>query len=95
MKTYKKITCSQVDQVTCDRCGRADEADDFEGQEFLSHEMCGGYGSVFGDGHFIKLDLCQHCVRDVLGQWLRVYWEDGTLIPTPQPIVPRPASQPT
>jgi hypothetical protein len=27
---------------------------------------------VFGDGNTISLDLCQHCVREVLGQWLRI-----------------------
>ncbi len=30
------------------------------------------YGSIFGDSNRLKLDLCQHCLKDVLGQWITV-----------------------
>ncbi len=89
MKTYKQITASQVDTVTCDRCGREDEADGMEGQEFLAYDMQGGYGSVFGDMSHIKIDLCQHCAKELLGQWIRVFPE-GT--PSDEPP-DRPASR--
>ncbi|ENU8965141.1 hypothetical protein ACE2PP_000673 [Salmonella enterica] len=55
---------------TCDRCRRRAEKDDLEYQEFLTIDHRAGYGSVFGDGGRLRLDLCQHCVKEVLGQWL-------------------------
>lgn len=59
---------------TCDRCGRHAKTavDDTEFHEFLSVDRLVGYGSIFGDGHRLKLDLCQHCMKDVLGQWITV-----------------------
>ncbi|WP_151102999.1 hypothetical protein [Salmonella enterica] len=55
---------------TCDRCRRRAEKDDLEFQEFLTIDHRAGYGSVFGDGGRLRLDLCQHCVKEILGQWL-------------------------
>lgn len=77
MKTYKQITCSDVDTVTCDRCGRTADHDDMEGGEFLEHYMSCGYASVFGDLNHVRLDFCQHCVKEVLGQWVKVFDEEG------------------
>jgi len=31
----------------------------------------GGYHSVFGDGMEIEIDLCQQCLKDLLGKWVR------------------------
>jgi len=58
--------------LTCDRCGRTEEPDSLEGQEFLLYADRGGYGSIFGDGVDVACDLCQHCVKDVLGAWLAI-----------------------
>ncbi|MBC9925395.1 hypothetical protein IT777_26630 (plasmid) [Klebsiella quasipneumoniae] len=55
---------------TCDRCRRRAEKDNLEFQEFLTIDHRAGYGSVFGDGSRLRLDLCQHCVKEILGQWL-------------------------
>lgn len=55
---------------TCDRCKRRAEKDDIEFQEFLTIDHRAGYGSVFGDGSQLRLDLCQHCIKAVLGHWL-------------------------
>jgi hypothetical protein len=57
-----------------DRCGRHSEmtVNSEEFYEFLSVDRLAGYGSVFGDSNRLKLDLCQHCTRDVLGQWIVV-----------------------
>ncbi|WP_332087559.1 hypothetical protein [Klebsiella quasipneumoniae] len=59
---------------TCDRCGRHAKTvvDDIEFNEFLSVNHLAGYGSIFGDSNRLKLDLCQHCLKDVLGQWITV-----------------------
>ncbi len=62
---------------TCDRCKIVHE-DDFETQEFLSWEDRCGYGNnTFGDLNTIAIDLCQYCVKEVLGPWIRVTdWND-------------------
>lgn len=31
-----------------------------------------GYDSIFGDGNRVEADLCELCLRDTLGAWLRV-----------------------
>lgn len=46
--------------------------EDGEWHERLAFDHSCGFDSVFGDRSTISLDLCQHCVRDVLGQWIRV-----------------------
>lgn len=59
----------------CDRCGReaaAGDTNELEAEEFVSIERVGGYSSIFGDGNLISVDICQHCLKDVLGEWLRI-----------------------
>ncbi|WP_240297093.1 hypothetical protein [Escherichia coli] len=65
---------------TCDRCGRHAKTvvDDIEFNEFLSVNHLAGYGSIFGDSNRLKLDLCQHCLKDVLASGLRSVTNDGT-----------------
>lgn len=72
-----KVT--EVTHVTCDRCGRemTPAGHDFEHQESLAISFRGGYASVFGDGNLVEADICQHCVKELLGPWLRV--TDGDL----------------
>ena len=60
-----------VKKLVCDRCAREADHEDFEFFEFLSFANKGGYGSVFGDGNEIEIDLCQHCIKEILGPWLR------------------------
>ena len=63
-------------QLRCDRCGLLSDAGDVEFPEFASIDMRAGYGSIFGDGNDVQIDLCQHCVKAVLGGWLRVISPD-------------------
>lgn len=72
MLTYKTVKTKVPDTISCDRCPRTDSVKGMEGQEFLRFSMGAGFGSVFGDGNLVSLDLCQHCVKEVLGEWLRV-----------------------
>ena len=71
---------SFVKQVRCDRCDRLAEIDDTdcEFHEFASIDYKAGYGSIFGDGNQVQIDLCQHCLKETLGAWLRIkdttYW---------------------
>ena len=73
----RTITVTET-YVTCDRCGLEMHPDtpDLEHQERLAVRFRAGYGSVFGDGSLVELDLCQHCVKEVPGPWLRVI-DDG------------------
>lgn len=69
---------TQPDTLVCDRCGREmrKDAPDLEHQERLAIRFRAGSDSVFSDGALVESDLCQHCVREVLGPWLRVTPDD-------------------
>lgn len=70
---------SYIKQLRCDRCGLLSEVGDAEFAEFISVDTKAGYGSTFGDGNDVQIDLCQHCVKIVLGEWLRItHPEDRT-----------------
>ena len=53
--------------ITCDRCRQTWQANTVDVAEFTSIDFTGGYGSTFGDGSQVKLDLCQRCLKTVLG----------------------------
>lgn len=72
MQHTTRVLVEQVHSYTCDRCRRTDEKSSPEGQEYLHFGKTGGYGSVFDDGGWVGIDLCQHCLRDTLGPWLRI-----------------------
>ncbi len=63
---------SVVHQIVCDRCGKETVRNESEFHEMTSIDFKAGYGSVFGDGNRVEIDLCQHCLRETLGTWLRV-----------------------
>ena len=77
MLRFKPVTVEKL-VCTCDRCGRAMEEDsgDCEWQERLIISFRAGYGSIFGDGNFVEGDFCQQCIKDVLGKWLHVTFDD-------------------
>ncbi|MCT7306222.1 hypothetical protein [Ralstonia wenshanensis] len=73
MREYRTRTISEVVASTCNRCQRRLSSDEpGEWQERLSFDHFCGFDSVFGDGSMVSIDLCQHCVQEVLGQWLRI-----------------------
>lgn len=74
----KAVTVIETAFVTCDRCHRemAPNAQDCEHQERVAIRFRAGYNSVFGDGNLVEADLCQHCVKELLGPWLRVTVDD-------------------
>ena len=58
--------------IQCDRCKTIHD-DVMEMQEFLSWSDTCGYGNrTFGDMMHLSIDLCQHCVQEVLGEWICV-----------------------
>ncbi len=69
-------TASVVQQIVCDRCGKETARNESEFHETTSIGFKAGYGSIFGDGNRVEIDLCQHCLRDTLGTWLRVKGKD-------------------
>lgn len=74
MRHTTRVLTEKVHAFTCDRCGRHDdlEHNPFEAQEYVHITTTGGYDSVFEDGAHIAIDLCQHCLKETLGPWLRV-----------------------
>jgi antitoxin CcdA len=69
MRNYKVETVLVVDSVICDRCRRFDN-DPAEIQEYLAIDFIGGYVSVFGDMETYTGDICQRCLKEVLGEYL-------------------------
>jgi hypothetical protein len=78
MLEYQDKVIQDVAACACDRCQKRMTPDNHDsgGQERVSLSFRGGFGSIFGDGNEVIVDLCQQCGRDTLGAWLRV---------TPQP----------
>ena len=58
-----------VDTVTCEVCGTED-FDPMEIQEYLAIDFIGGFQSVFGDMEEYTADICQRCVKKLLGEYL-------------------------
>lgn len=73
MKNYELVEVRQKElvSITCDCC-KTIYADVMEIQEFLHYANDAGYGSVMGDGNRLRLDLCQHCTKRLLGGFIRV-----------------------
>lgn len=72
MKTVLLESIEVVSELCCDRCGLRAARTDPAFQEFTSIDHLGGYGSIFGDGTRLQIDLCQGCLRELAGPWLRL-----------------------
>lgn len=64
-------------QWKCSVCGfdfLEDEDSNYgmEAQEVFSFSDVGGYSSVFGDGVEISIDICQHCFKKLLGDFVEI-----------------------
>ena len=64
--TVKCDICQNSFDVASDRMD-----DEFEIQEFHCINRCGGYGSAFGDGDEWECDICQHCLKKLIGEHIR------------------------
>jgi len=75
MKNYETKTIEVEEKtlksITCDSC-KKEYNDVYDTQEFLFINFVGGYGSVFGDGNEVEGDICQYCVKELLGSALRI-----------------------
>lgn len=72
MKIETMESVSIVKQINCDRCGKVAERSDLDFHAMTSVSFSAGYGSIFGDGNRVEIDLCEPCLKDTLGEWLRV-----------------------
>lgn len=74
MIDYSEKTIQEASAITCDRCGRRTEKeqDVFEYPECISIDHTCGYGSIIGDEVRYQVDLCQHCVRELLMPFARI-----------------------
>lgn len=72
----KRVKEEQIAAYICDRCKKRVGDDRIERQEMLRWRMFGGYGSVFGDGNLITLDLCQSCTKEVLGDFIQIHEQE-------------------
>ena len=70
----RKVTTHVAESVECDKCHKVYDvdADCFEAQEFHHIRFTGGYASVFGDVATIECDLCQRCLKELIGDICRV-----------------------
>jgi hypothetical protein len=79
-KTMRQTRTKTIQEeiVVCDRCSRemVPDGSDCEHQERITIRFRAGYGSVFGDGNLVEADLCQHCLQEVLGKYLRIVEDD-------------------
>ena len=61
-----------LNKIQCDSCNEIKTKNDaYEFQEYLPIRISGGYGSIFGDCSVWECDLCQRCVKKILGKYLR------------------------
>lgn len=80
LKTIEAV--SVVHQIRCDRCGKEVERGEVGFGEMTSIGFDAGYNSIFGDRSRVEVDLCEPCLRDTLGAWLRVKTPADTSLAT-------------
>ena len=74
MKNYIELVVPTkiLKSISCDRCGRTYQIENsFEYEEFFYINQVGGYHSIFGDGTKVTADLCQHCIKELLGEYFQ------------------------
>lgn len=64
----------QAKVVVCDRCGtRLSDDEPYAGYTNRTQiRFRAGYASLFGDGSKVEGDLCDHCLYELLGRYLRI-----------------------
>jgi len=66
-------TIEKTVSIACDICKKEYAADNYiETQEFHHIRFEGGYGSVFGDEATVECDICQHCLKKMIGDYARI-----------------------
>ena len=69
MNIYDDKPVTHIERVVvkkiCDKC-KKEITDDLEIQEVHSINFVGCYSSIFGDGYEVDIDLCQHCLYELI-----------------------------
>ncbi|HTD06810.1 hypothetical protein [Undibacterium sp.] len=68
MKTFTLALTETVSAITCDCCQTNFSKNDLAWYEIQSIEFTAGYGSIFGDGKTISIDLCQDFLIRKMGE---------------------------
>lgn len=73
MREYANVQRTERKLVkwNCSICGRDLLSSIIESQEAFTFSQKCGYGSVFGDGNEVYIDICQHCMKERLGEFMR------------------------
>ena len=72
---FKEI--KEIVSKTCDVCKKTFDKDDYiEFNSFIHIQETCGYGSIFGDGSVIELDVCQLCCSAILGEYIKIEEDD-------------------
>jgi len=75
MIKYKEVMVKSKEPISmkCNKCGKIiTPKDTFEWQEIFCVYFRGEYGSVFGDGAEVYCELCQDCLKEVLGPYCKI-----------------------
>lgn len=73
---YKMVIPPPVKEVkaytglSCDVCKKEFDVGSLDYQEMIVIRHVCGYDSIFGDNNTVRLDICQHCLKDKLGEFL-------------------------
>jgi hypothetical protein len=83
MQKMRKGSTNVVEQIVCDRCGKVAERARSGFDQMLSIGFYACRDSMFGKESRVEIDLCETCLRERLGTWLRVQtpWEVGKMPP--------------
>ena len=80
MKKFEEYSVTKLNlySIQCDVCKRIfinnlDSTDYYAINDFFSIEKDCGYGSIFGDGNKISLDVCGNCTKELLGKYIKEY----------------------
>jgi hypothetical protein len=81
MRTMRKDSTMVVERIACDRCGTEAERARTGFDQMLSIDFYASRHSMFEKDSRVQIDLCETCLRERLGTWLRVQtpWEIGKM----------------
>ena len=71
-KELKTVQHYIISAIICDRCKKEYSFHECDVDEFITINHVCGYDSIFGDGNTINCDLCQNCIKELLGDYLNV-----------------------
>ncbi len=91
----KQELVDYAESITCDKCKREwsckkeHNYDPMEIQEFTHLAFTGGFASVFGDMNTVNVDICQHCLKELIGDFCRYNEDEEDEFDEPEEIDPQ------